>query len=110
MGVSAAGIGFVGIHHVGVLCENLERSLEFYCGILGMFFAITITCIQSDLVKHPYHKDMNESEEVVRHFIALQAHTACTYQRPVGEICITLWALTYEPWFCIYEVHFGWCA
>eukprot|EP00250_Pteridium_aquilinum_P025166 c30256_g1_i1 orf=259-882(-) len=30
------GIGFVGIHHVGVLCENLERSLEFYCGLLGL--------------------------------------------------------------------------
>lgn len=67
MGVSAAGIGFVGIHHVGVLCENLERSLEFYCGLLGMFFAITITCIQSDLVrdKHPYHMDMNERENRV---------------------------------------------
>ncbi|KAH7366108.1 hypothetical protein KP509_18G063700 [Ceratopteris richardii] len=29
-------IGFIGIHHVGVLCENLERSLEFYCGLLGL--------------------------------------------------------------------------
>lgn len=29
-------IGFVGIHHVGVLCQNLERSLEFYCGLLGL--------------------------------------------------------------------------
>lgn len=52
---------------------------------------------------HPYHMDM--SEEVARHFIALQAHATCTYQRPVDENCITLWALTYEPWFCIYEVH-----
>lgn len=53
MGVSAAGIGFVGIHHVGVLCENLERSLEFYCGLLGMFFAIMIACIQSDFGQAP---------------------------------------------------------
>ncbi|KAJ8766690.1 hypothetical protein K2173_004514 [Erythroxylum novogranatense] len=28
--------GVVGVHHVGVLCENLERSLEFYQGILGL--------------------------------------------------------------------------
>ncbi|CAK9860306.1 unnamed protein product [Sphagnum jensenii] len=27
---------FSGVHHVGVLCENLERSLEFYCGLLGL--------------------------------------------------------------------------
>ncbi|KAF2302725.1 hypothetical protein GH714_001491 [Hevea brasiliensis] len=28
--------GVVSVHHVGVLCENLERSLEFYQGILGL--------------------------------------------------------------------------
>ncbi|KAH1057034.1 hypothetical protein J1N35_035099 [Gossypium stocksii] len=28
--------GVVGIHHVGILCENLERSLEFYQNILGL--------------------------------------------------------------------------
>ncbi|KDP33867.1 hypothetical protein JCGZ_07438 [Jatropha curcas] len=28
--------GVVSIHHVGVLCEKLERSLEFYQGILGL--------------------------------------------------------------------------
>ena len=27
--------GAVGVHHVGVLCENLERSLHFYLNILG---------------------------------------------------------------------------
>jgi hypothetical protein len=26
---------FSGVHHVGVLCENLERSMEFYSGLLG---------------------------------------------------------------------------
>jgi hypothetical protein len=26
---------FSGVHHVGVLCENLEQSMEFYCGLLG---------------------------------------------------------------------------
>ena len=25
-----------GVHHVAVLCEKLERSLDFYCGILGL--------------------------------------------------------------------------
>ncbi|KAK8597787.1 hypothetical protein V6N13_095185 [Hibiscus sabdariffa] len=28
--------GVVGMHHVGILCENLERSLEFYQNILGL--------------------------------------------------------------------------
>ncbi|KAG4141381.1 hypothetical protein ERO13_D06G072800v2 [Gossypium hirsutum] len=28
--------GVVGIHHVGILCENLERSLDFYQNILGL--------------------------------------------------------------------------
>ncbi|KAJ6956798.1 hypothetical protein NC653_038872 [Populus alba x Populus x berolinensis] len=28
--------GVVSVHHVGVLCDNLERSLEFYQGILGL--------------------------------------------------------------------------
>lgn len=25
-----------GMHHVGLLCENLEKSLEFYIGVLGL--------------------------------------------------------------------------
>eukprot|EP00250_Pteridium_aquilinum_P001273 c11483_g1_i2 orf=413-868(-) len=29
-------IGFVGIHHVGILCKDLDKSLNFYCGVLGM--------------------------------------------------------------------------
>ncbi|XP_074304430.1 uncharacterized protein LOC141639149 isoform X2 [Silene latifolia] len=29
-------IGVVGMHHVGILCENLERSLEFYQTLLGL--------------------------------------------------------------------------
>ncbi|CAN1185804.1 Glyoxylase I 4 [Linum perenne] len=28
--------GIVGVHHVGILCENLEKSLEFYQGTLGL--------------------------------------------------------------------------
>lgn len=28
--------GVVGLHHVGILCENLERSLHFYQNILGL--------------------------------------------------------------------------
>lgn len=35
IGDDDAGIGIVSIHHVGFLCENLERSLEFYQNVLG---------------------------------------------------------------------------
>ncbi|KAL9270345.1 Glyoxylase I 4-like protein [Drosera capensis] len=28
--------GVVGMHHVGILCENLERSLNFYQDVLGL--------------------------------------------------------------------------
>ncbi|CAI0387750.1 unnamed protein product [Linum tenue] len=28
--------GVVGVHHVGILCDNLETSLEFYQGMLGL--------------------------------------------------------------------------
>ncbi|XP_043722686.1 uncharacterized protein LOC122669874 [Telopea speciosissima] len=34
--VDSDGIGIVSIHHVGLLCENLERSLEFYQNLLGL--------------------------------------------------------------------------
>lgn len=30
------GIGVVSVHHVGLLCENLEKSLEFYQDLLGL--------------------------------------------------------------------------
>lgn len=29
-------IVYHGMHHVGLLCENLEKSLEFYIGVLGL--------------------------------------------------------------------------
>eukprot|EP00249_Psilotum_nudum_P005883 c19303_g1_i1 orf=275-745(-) len=29
-------IGFVGVHHVGFICKDLERSLAFYCDVLGL--------------------------------------------------------------------------
>ncbi|XP_057968560.1 glyoxylase I 4 [Malania oleifera] len=29
-------IGVMSIHHVGILCENLERSLDFYHKLLGL--------------------------------------------------------------------------
>eukprot|EP00898_Chlorokybus_atmophyticus_P008550 jgi/Chlat1/8697/Chrsp88S00668 len=32
----AGAIGYDGLHHTGIICENLEKSLEFYCGVLGM--------------------------------------------------------------------------
>ncbi|KAI3711544.1 hypothetical protein L1987_70083 [Smallanthus sonchifolius] len=28
--------GVVNLHHVGILCENLERSLDFYLNLLGL--------------------------------------------------------------------------
>jgi hypothetical protein len=30
-----SAIEFTGVHHVGFLCENVEKSLDFYCGLLG---------------------------------------------------------------------------
>jgi len=24
------------VHHVALLCESLDRSLDFYCGVLGL--------------------------------------------------------------------------
>lgn len=30
-----SSIKFGGIHHVAIICANFERSLEFYCGLLG---------------------------------------------------------------------------
>ncbi|KAI3910136.1 hypothetical protein MKW98_014521 [Papaver atlanticum] len=33
---SGNDIGILSIHHVGLLCENLERSLEFYQNLLGL--------------------------------------------------------------------------
>lgn len=33
---TAQRVVFHGMHHVGLLCENLEKSLEFYQGILGL--------------------------------------------------------------------------
>jgi len=32
--------GVVSVHHVGILCENLERSLDFYQNVLGMPLAL----------------------------------------------------------------------
>jgi catechol 2,3-dioxygenase-like lactoylglutathione lyase family enzyme len=28
-------LGFRGVHHVAVICADLERSLAFYVGLLG---------------------------------------------------------------------------
>ncbi|EFN50852.1 hypothetical protein CHLNCDRAFT_141766 [Chlorella variabilis] len=27
---------FHGVHHIALLCQSLERSLDFYCGVLGL--------------------------------------------------------------------------
>ena len=35
-GSDANDIGVVSIHHVGLLCQNLERSLDFYQNLLGL--------------------------------------------------------------------------
>lgn len=31
-----ARVGYHGVHHIGLLCENLERSLDFYSNTLGL--------------------------------------------------------------------------
>ncbi|KAI0524264.1 hypothetical protein KFK09_003630 [Dendrobium nobile] len=33
---SAEDVGIISIHHVGILCENLEKSLDFYQSLLGL--------------------------------------------------------------------------
>merc|ERR1712078_37362 len=30
------GVGFIGMHHVGLICKDLERSMAFYEGVLGL--------------------------------------------------------------------------
>mmetsp|Transcript_24937 Transcript_24937/g.78984 ORF Transcript_24937/g.78984 Transcript_24937/m.78984 type:complete len:220 (-) Transcript_24937:409-1068(-) len=35
---SEGELGWQGVHHVGLLCENLEKSLEFWHGLLGLPF------------------------------------------------------------------------
>ncbi|CAI5939679.1 unnamed protein product [Closterium sp. NIES-65] len=27
---------FIGLHHVGILCADLDKALDFYCGVLGL--------------------------------------------------------------------------
>ena len=34
--VAAGKVEFKGVHHVALICSNLEKSLEFYQGVLGM--------------------------------------------------------------------------
>ncbi|GMQ06065.1 hypothetical protein CsSME_00050799 [Camellia sinensis var. sinensis] len=34
--IDANDYGIVSMHHVGILCENLERSLDFYQNVLGL--------------------------------------------------------------------------
>jgi catechol-2,3-dioxygenase len=38
--------GVVSIHHVGILCENLERSMAFYKDLLGeLVISCTCSCV-----------------------------------------------------------------
>lgn len=37
--------GVVGLHHVGILCENLEMSMAFYKDLLGELAVCFIRCI-----------------------------------------------------------------
>uniref|UniRef100_A0A0E0LHE1 VOC domain-containing protein n=1 Tax=Oryza punctata TaxID=4537 RepID=A0A0E0LHE1_ORYPU len=44
--------GVVSIHHVGILCENLERSMAFYKDLLGAM-SLKLTVDQSGLKVNP---------------------------------------------------------
>ena len=41
--------GVVSLHHVGILCENLERSMAFYKDLLGELAFCYVRCISAVL-------------------------------------------------------------
>lgn len=50
-GPASGEVVFHGVHHVGILVENLERSVEFYSGLLGACLAIEAP----DIPFHEHH-------------------------------------------------------
>ena len=52
---ACAGLGkgaIKGVHHVGLLCEDLQRSLHFYVDVLGMSPSPRSSCVRCNSANH----------------------------------------------------------
>ena len=44
------GPKLLGLEHVGMTCSNLERTMDFYCGLLGLKLALRKTSSNGELI------------------------------------------------------------
>jgi glyoxylase I family protein len=45
-----SGAKLLGLEHVGMTCSNIERTMDFYCGLLGLKLALRKTSPNGEVV------------------------------------------------------------